>query len=67
MYLLICITWCGGNVLVFMTQLLTSSLLRETNLKVRQPLPETSHFGDDSMKLSSFNGNADVKLISVVI
>ena len=32
------------------------SLCSETNLKVRQPLPETAELGDHKDKLSAFNG-----------
>ena len=31
-------------------------LLRETNLKVREPLPETAALGEDVTKLSEFDG-----------
>ena len=31
-------------------------LLRETNLKVREPFPETAALGEDVAKLSKFDG-----------
>ena len=34
----------------------TAELDGETNLKVRQPIPETSHLQSDEAKLSEFNG-----------
>ena len=35
----------------------TAELDGETNLKVRQPIPETSHLHNDENKLAEFNGN----------
>ena len=32
-------------------------ILRETNLKARQALPETAELQDDHVKISKFNGN----------
>lgn len=54
----------GNDVLMFITHFLTSCLIRETNLKVRQALPDTANFGDDPIKLSSFNGKLNfLKLV----
>ena len=37
---------------------MSSSMASETNLKVRQPLPETAGFGKDPDKLSTFKGES---------
>ena len=39
---------------------------RETNLKVRQPLPETAALIDDKDKLSAFNGIINVYFVCIM-
>lgn len=38
-------------------QYLSVWVFRETNLKVRQAIPETAELGDDISQLSRFDGN----------